>query len=177
MRTCRGHSAGTGSLQGKWQPPVTGVGPGRFEGSGDRWSALMSTPEGKCCRAQALAERVYSPHTQPWTYKLPPASGLWEQVHPPTWMAFTWACLPLQISSWPWASWRKACPCPDTPRCPGDSSSERLLSGERAVVGTGFGGLDPPPQGSSRHGGSSILGSPLSAPGHPGVGTGSKYGC
>ncbi|XP_069402844.1 voltage-gated purine nucleotide uniporter SLC17A9 isoform X3 [Ovis canadensis] len=85
---------------------------------------------GKCCRSQALAERVYSPYAQSGAHKLPPASGLWEQVHPPTWMAFTWACLPLQISSWPWASWHKACPCPDTPRCPGDSSSESLLSGQ-----------------------------------------------
>lgn len=26
---------------------------------------------------------MYSPHAQPGAHKLPPASGLWEQVHPP----------------------------------------------------------------------------------------------
>lgn len=138
MQTCRGCSAGTGSLQGKWWPPVTGMAPGRFEGSGYRWSARMSTPKGKCCRPQRLAERVHSPqHSQgPRSCPQPLVSGS-RSILP--WMAFRWACLPPQISSWPWASWRRVCPCPDTPRCPGDSSSESLLSGERAVVGMGLG--------------------------------------
>ncbi|XP_036101005.1 solute carrier family 17 member 9 isoform X7 [Molossus molossus] len=34
-----------------------------------------------------------------------------------------------QISSWPWAFWRKACRWPRNPGCPGDSSSGSLLSG------------------------------------------------
>ncbi|XP_048078254.2 solute carrier family 17 member 9 isoform X7 [Ursus arctos] len=37
--------------------------------------------------------------------------------------------LRVQISSWPWASWRKACRCPGTPKFPGDSFSESPPSG------------------------------------------------
>ncbi|XP_059263369.1 voltage-gated purine nucleotide uniporter SLC17A9 isoform X3 [Mustela nigripes] len=35
-----------------------------------------------------------------------------------------------QTSSWPWASWRKACRCPGTPKFPGDSFSGSLQSGQ-----------------------------------------------
>ncbi|XP_059263370.1 voltage-gated purine nucleotide uniporter SLC17A9 isoform X4 [Mustela nigripes] len=38
--------------------------------------------------------------------------------------------LRVQTSSWPWASWRKACRCPGTPKFPGDSFSGSLQSGQ-----------------------------------------------
>ncbi|XP_032734716.1 solute carrier family 17 member 9 isoform X10 [Lontra canadensis] len=36
--------------------------------------------------------------------------------------------LRIQTSSWPWASWRKACRCPGTPKFPGDGFSGSLQS-------------------------------------------------
>lgn len=44
-------------------------------------------------------------------------------------------CCSLQISSWPWVFWGKACRRPGTPGSPGDSSSGSLLSGELAARG------------------------------------------
>ncbi|XP_073861762.1 voltage-gated purine nucleotide uniporter SLC17A9 isoform X9 [Macaca fascicularis] len=54
----------------------------------------------------------------------------------------------VQISSWPWESWPKACRCPGTTESPGDSSSGSLLSGQPSSPSS----LQPAPSSSSSPG-------------------------
>lgn len=47
-------------------------------------ATLLSTLEGRCCRAQALAERTGWPPGTAGDPRAPPASGLWGQSRPPS---------------------------------------------------------------------------------------------